>query len=99
MTYFRDKRVQKELTNILYAPSATFPDIGYRQGMHELLAALYMAVDYDSIDCTSTQIEDQDVLDICDRTWVAADAWSLFEVIMSAVNPWYEWREPKMIEL
>lgn len=97
LVYFRHKRVQKELTNILHVHSATYPDIGYRQGMHELLAALYVAVDYDSIDRKNTEIEDQDVLDMCDRAWVAADAWSLFEVIMSAINPWYEWREPKII--
>ena len=65
--------------------------------MHELLAALYVVVDYDSIDCKNTEIEDQDVLDMCNRAWVAADAWSLFEGIMSAINPWYEWREPKII--
>jgi TBC1 domain family protein 5 len=97
LAYFRDKRVQKELTNILHVHSATYPDIGYRQGMHELLAALYMAVDYDSIDWKSTEIDDQDVLELCDRACVAADAWFLFEAIMVSVNPWYEWREPKII--
>jgi len=65
--------------------------------MHELLAALYMTVDYDSIDCKDTELEDQDVLDMSDRDWVAADTWSLFEVIMSAVNSWYEWRDTNAI--
>ena len=41
IAYFRDAEVQAELTNILYLYSDMHPDIGYRQGMHELLAPLY----------------------------------------------------------
>jgi TBC1 domain family member 5 len=31
---------------------------------------------------------------LADRTWVAADAFALFRVVMEAANPWYEWQEP-----
>lgn len=92
--YFRDVQVQADLTAVLYLHSATHPNIGYRQGMHELLASIFLAIDYDSVDHWSTAIQDKNILEMCDRTWVAADAWSLFEVIMRAVNPWYEWQDP-----
>jgi len=63
--------------------------------MHELLAPLYYAVDIDAIaDGEPHGIDDPALAEICSRTWVAADAWILFEAVMRSVSPWYEWREP-----
>ncbi|KAL5528993.1 hypothetical protein ACEPAG_4967 [Sanghuangporus baumii] len=90
--YFRDAEVQVQLTNILYIYSITHPDIGYRQGMHELLAPLYYSVDYDSLD--PIEGSDKEIADFCSRTWVAADAWILFNEVMEGMSCWYEWREP-----
>lgn len=86
--------MQYQLTNILYLYSVSVPEIGYRQGMHELLAPLYFAVDYDSIPETTDTV-DADLKEVCSRTWVAADAWALFLSIMHGVSRWYEWREPE----
>ena len=90
--YFRDPQVQTQLTNILFLYSATHSDIGYRQGMHELLAPLFYAVDFDSI--TEGTPADPELAEYCSRTWVAADAWVLFRVVMGGVNIWYAWQEP-----
>jgi len=43
--YFRDDDVQQQLTNILFLYAVMHPDIEYRQGMHELLAPVYYAVE------------------------------------------------------
>ncbi|KIM28970.1 hypothetical protein M408DRAFT_8402 [Serendipita vermifera MAFF 305830] len=94
LPYFREPQVQSDMTNVLFLHSATHADIGYRQGMHELLAAIFLAVDYDSLDKWTATVHGEELLEMCDRTWVAADAWALFGVVMEAVNPWYEWREP-----
>lgn len=92
--YFRDVEVQYQLTNILYLYSVSVPSIGYRQGMHELLAPLYYAVDYDSmLDNSNSLLEDPEIYEMCSRTWVAADAWALFLSVMHGVSRWYEWRE------
>jgi TBC1 domain family member 5 len=90
--YFRDVDVQYQLTNILYLYSVSVPAIGYRQGMHELLAPLFYAVDYDSIS-DNTNLDDWELKEMCSRTWVAADAWALFLHVMHGVSRWYEWRE------
>ncbi|KDQ59571.1 hypothetical protein JAAARDRAFT_205600 [Jaapia argillacea MUCL 33604] len=90
--YFRDGEVQYQLTNILFVHSVLHPDIGYRQGMHELLAPLYYAVDCDSVE--EGDIDDPSVAEACSRRWVAADAWALFTSLMKGVGRWYEWREP-----
>ena len=92
--YFRDPDVQTHLTNILFLYSVTHADIGYRQGMHELLAPLYYAVDYDSIPEDDTE-GGSEVQDLCSRAWVAADAWALFSQVMRHAGQWYEWRETK----
>lgn len=72
--------------------SVSVPETGYRQGMHELLAPLYYAVDYDSISDT-TNLDDSELNEMCSRTWVAADAWALFLSVMHGVSRWYEWQE------
>ncbi|KZT11595.1 RabGAP/TBC [Laetiporus sulphureus 93-53] len=95
--YFRDAEVQTQLTNILYIYSVMHPDIGYRQGMHELLAPLYYAVDFDSIDEGNADLDDSDVEEFCSRAWVAADAWMLFASVMKGVGRWYEWQESKTV--
>ncbi|KAH7923851.1 RabGAP/TBC [Leucogyrophana mollusca] len=92
--YFRDEDVQQQLSNILFLYSIMHSDIGYRQGMHELLAPLYYAIDYDSIpEDMDTPIQDRAFSEMCSRTWVAADAWALFLSVMREISQWYEWRE------
>ncbi|OCH89093.1 RabGAP/TBC [Obba rivulosa] len=96
--YFRDTEVQTQLTNILFLYSVMHPNIGYRQGMHELLAPLYYAIDYDSILDEGEDDEDADVIELCSRSWISADAWGLFESVMSGTGRWYEWREKAVSE-
>lgn len=97
--YFRDDDVQQQLTNILFLYAVMHPDIEYRQGMHELLAPMYYAVDYDSTADDATSPSDESVFqEICSREWIAADSWALFCAIMDDISKWYEWREPSPTE-
>ena len=82
--------VQSELASILFLYAFLHPDVGYRQGMHELLAPLYYAVDYDSL---LDPPDPDDVSELCARKWVAADAWALFDRVMVGAWRWFEWRE------
>ena len=88
--YFRASAVQNQLASILFLYAVLHPHVGYRQGMHELLAPIYYAIDFDSLPDTS---ESDDFSELCARRWVAADAWVLFDRIMSGAGQWYEWRE------
>lgn len=69
------------------------PAIGYRQGMHELLAPLYYAIDYDSLPAEDVPEVDSALQELCARRWIAADAWTLFDHVMRSASRWYEWRE------
>ncbi|KAK7014927.1 rab-GAP TBC domain-containing protein [Favolaschia claudopus] len=94
IAFFREPEVQVQLTNILFIYSTvTNPATGYRQGMHELLAPLYYAVDYDSVDDADEQVNEPALQEACSRTGVAADAWALFEAVMRGASKWYEWQE------
>ncbi|KIM55849.1 hypothetical protein SCLCIDRAFT_90330, partial [Scleroderma citrinum Foug A] len=95
MGYFRGEEVQHQLTNVLFLYSVMYPDIGYRQGMHELLAPLFYAIDFDSVQ-EGHEISETDSLftELCSRKWVAADSWALFSAVMRKISLWYEWREP-----
>ncbi|OSC96605.1 hypothetical protein PYCCODRAFT_1440937 [Trametes coccinea BRFM310] len=95
IAYFRDAEVQAELTNVLFLYSVMHPDIGYRQGMHELLAPLYYAIDYDSFPPDVNADIDPTLKELCAHQWVAADAWLLFTAVMKGAGQWYEWQEPK----
>ena len=44
MGYFRNEDIQHQLTNVLFLYCVMHPDIGYRQGMHEVLAPLFYAI-------------------------------------------------------
>jgi TBC1 domain family member 5 len=72
------------------------PSIGYRQGMHELLAPIFLALDFDSVDQTPSQ-DDTELGEFCDRKSVSADAFTLFGIVMAQVSEWYEWREPPIV--
>ncbi|KAJ7063222.1 RabGAP/TBC [Mycena amicta] len=91
IAFFREPEVQLQLTHILFIYSNVInPAVGYRQGMHELLAPLYYAVDLDSVEHST----DSSLEELCARTWVAADAFALFTAVMKGASRWYEWQEP-----
>ena len=93
--YFRDPEVQSDLTNILFIYSLQNPVLGYRQGMHELLALLYYACDFDSVSEEQRgRLKKRELGDLLSRAWVTADAYTLFLAVMRGVGRWYEWREP-----
>ena len=50
--YFRQPTTQKMLLDILFIYCKLNPDVGYRQGMHELLAPILWVVERDTLDET-----------------------------------------------
>lgn len=75
--FFRAKENQKMLAAILYMYARLHPDIGYRQGMHELAGPLLWVV---AIDAET----DADF-----KQFVQSDTLAMFEVIMCSARPWY----------
>nr|XP_019002644.1 uncharacterized protein I203_04430 [Kwoniella mangroviensis CBS 8507]OCF66105.1 hypothetical protein I203_04430 [Kwoniella mangroviensis CBS 8507] len=97
--YFQLPRVKKSLTTSLFLYSILNPDVGYRQGMHELLACCFLAVDRDSLDQkdnTSNKLEkgegEEAMWTTLDRRYVEHDSFQLFQAIMKSAKEFYEWR-------
>jgi TBC1 domain family member 5 len=94
--FFREPETQRMLLDILFIYSKLNPDIGYRQGMHELLAPLLWVVHQDAVDHTTVTTLDRQaegvdlMLDILDHRHREADAFSLFCAVMQTAKSFYE---------
>lgn len=99
-TFFHEPVVQQRLLDILFIYSKLNPDIGYRQGMHELLAPILWAVDCDAIDKRSQAAQSDTKIEspqpsqlmnlVLDSDFVEHDAFSLFCAVMLTGKAFYE---------
>jgi TBC1 domain family member 5 len=92
-SFFQEPSTQKILLDILFIYSKLHPDVGYRQGMHELLAPILWVVDCDAIESstpTCSKAEDALMMDVLDRDFVAHDTFTLFCAVMQTAKSFYE---------
>ncbi|KAI5792428.1 rab-GTPase-TBC domain-containing protein [Peziza echinospora] len=90
--YFRSERVQKHMLDILFVYCKLNPDIGYRQGMHELVAPILWVVENDAVESGDDETSEDDalMLEVLDPAFIEHDTFSLFQKMMTAAKPWYE---------
>ena len=94
--YFREPSTQSMLVDILFIYCKLNRDVGYRQGMHEILAPILWVVSRDSIDPASLidfkgHTELEGLISIClDVIHVEHDTFTLFCIIMQTVKSFYE---------
>jgi TBC1 domain family protein 5 len=86
-TYFRQPETQNMLLDILFIYTKLNPDVGYRQGMHELLAHVLWVVERDSVQSDDTDLPLRQVLD---ARYVEHDTFSLFTEIMKSAKSFYD---------
>ncbi|KAJ1723052.1 hypothetical protein LPJ53_002575 [Coemansia erecta] len=91
--YFQSARVQRLLCDVLFVYAKEHAALGYRQGMHEVLAPLLLAVDTDAVDVDVVVAAGGGdagfVARIVDRRFVEHDAYALFERVMRVCAEWY----------
>jgi TBC1 domain family protein 5 len=97
--YFRSTETQMILLNILFIFCKINQDVGYRQGMHELLAPILWAVEKDAIDYkggdqTSDSEADSLMKQILDPIYIEHDAFTLLSLVMRSAKSFYELGEP-----
>src|SRR5258708_4370385 len=94
--YFRQSHTQRMMLDILFVFCKINQDVGYRQGMHELLAPVLWVVEQDAIDGSlnsdqSPESEADSLLtQILDRTYIEHDAFTLLSLIMRTAKSFYE---------
>ncbi|KAH8815824.1 rab-GTPase-TBC domain-containing protein [Xylogone sp. PMI_703] len=100
--FFRRQNIQRMMLDILFVFCKINQDVGYRQGMHELLAPIIWVVEQDAIkstdDClagNNTEYSNDPLLkDILDSAYVEHDAFTLLSLVMRSAKSFYELGEP-----
>ncbi|KAJ5888239.1 hypothetical protein N7495_008280 [Penicillium taxi] len=96
--FFQEPATKSKLTDVLFIYSKLNPDVGYRQGMHELLAPILWVIDQDTIQ-KSTEAnrngneEDSLMVDLLDEKFIEHDSFSLFLCVMQTARIYYEHSE------
>lgn len=88
------------MVDVLFIYVKLNPDLGYRQGMHELLAPILWVVDRDAIDPKSVEKgslsqEDDLMQPLLDATYVEHDSFTLFCAVMQTARAYYEHGEQR----
>ncbi|TQB72433.1 hypothetical protein MPDQ_006835 [Monascus purpureus] len=99
--FFCESATKARMLDILFIYSKLNPDLGYRQGMHELLAPILWVVDHDAIDTTSLEssssaAEDNSLMLQClDGTYIEHDSFMLFCCVMQTARIYYEYSDQR----
>lgn len=93
--YFREPETQRMLLDILFVFCKINQDVGYRQGMHEVLAPLLWTIDQDSVESNQTSDSNKIMHTTLDRRYVEHDAFTLLSLIMRSAKSFYELGEPE----
>lgn len=95
--YFREPTTQSTLLDILFIFCKLNADIGYRQGMHELLAPVLWVTTADAVDSEGFSEEpgekdqaDELLLDTLNHSYIEHDAFTIFCLIMQTAKTFYE---------
>lgn len=93
--FFHEPATKAKMIDILFIYSKLNPDLGYRQGMHELLAPILWVVDRDAIESGSHEStvsgqDDGSMLHLLDAEYIEHDAFSLFCSVMQNARVYYE---------
>src|SRR5690242_275883 len=94
--YFRQPATQDMMLDILFVWCKMHPSIGYRQGMHEILAPLLWVIERDALDVTDTVAGTPEPLlaDMLDSRYIEHDTHALFSLIMQTAKSFYAPAEP-----
>ncbi|KAL2819349.1 rab-GTPase-TBC domain-containing protein [Aspergillus cavernicola] len=94
--FFREPATKAKMIDILFIYSKLNPDLGYRQGMHELLAPILWVIDRDAIDPKFVEEarlagqDDDTMFQLLDCEFVEHDSFGLFCSVMQSTRVYYE---------
>ncbi|XP_028396091.1 TBC1 domain family member 5-like isoform X2 [Dendronephthya gigantea] len=90
MHYFQSKKIKDVLLHILFCYAKMNPNVGYKQGMHEVLAPLLFVLENESELFQFLENSDNEVMrDLINPEFLESDAFCLFEHLMEIIEPWY----------
>lgn len=95
-SFFRRPETQRMLLDILFIFCKINQDVGYRQGMHEVLAPILWVVEGDAIDTASSAggKDDSSMDEMLDSRFIEHDSFTLLSLVMRSAKSFYELGEP-----
>ncbi|KAF7177502.1 hypothetical protein CNMCM7691_005795 [Aspergillus felis] len=94
--FFREPATKAKMIDILFIYAKLNPDLGYRQGMHELLAPILWVVHGDALDgkvleepSAKEEVDDL-MLQLLNVNYVEHDSFALFCSVMQTTRVYYE---------
>jgi TBC1 domain family protein 5 len=89
--YFRQPATQSMMLDILFVWCKMHPDVGYRQGMHEILAPILWVIERDAVDPKDIygKASDTDLAVMMDSRCIEHDSFTLFLAVMKTAQSFY----------
>lgn len=90
--FFHTPNIQKMMINILFSYAREFPELSYKQGMHELLAPIIFVLHYDQqayLQASETDNLDLEIHILLNQNYIEHDAFFMFSQLMESVEAWY----------
>ena len=89
--YFRQPATQNMMLDTLFVWCKMHPDVGYRQGMHEILAPILWVVERDAIESSAAPSAEVDynMAEIMDSRFIEHDTFTLFRLVMQTAKSFY----------
>ncbi len=98
--YFRRPETQRIMLDILFVFCKINQDVGYRQGMHEILAPILWVIETDAIlntvegNLPFDADADSLIRQTLDSTFIEHDAFTILSLMMRSAKSFYELGEP-----
>ncbi|KAF2020630.1 RabGAP/TBC [Aaosphaeria arxii CBS 175.79] len=89
--YFRQPATQNMMLDVLFVFCKMNENIGYRQGMHEILAPILWVVERDAVDRTGPENRSSNraYAEILDSKYIEHDTYTLFTLVMRTAKEFY----------
>ena len=92
--YFRQPETQRMLLDILFVWCKMNQDVGYRQGMHELVAPILWVVEKDAMDPLYEKYlkkgDDELMSTTLNASYIEHDVFTIFSLLMQSAKAFYE---------
>jgi len=85
--FFQSQKTRDIMHNILFIAAKKNPTLGYRQGMHELLAPIIYLFHNQRIPVT--EVKDHVVYKANNELYIEHDSFTVFEKLMDLAEPWF----------
>ncbi|KAF2200114.1 RabGAP/TBC [Delitschia confertaspora ATCC 74209] len=96
--YFRQPATQDMMLDVLFIFCKLHPKIGYRQGMHEILAPILWVVEREAVDPASIDSRVNGgsglLTDLLDSRFIEHDSFTLFHLVMETAKTFYAPGDP-----